>query len=318
MSWIIGIDEAGYGPHLGPFVMSSVACRVPDGLEEVNLWRILKNAVRRQTAAKDARLLIEDSKVVYTSNRGLFELERGVLACMGPGRAVGPLTQFVNWLCPDSRCELEPEPWYRGDSALPVQCELEEISRAATRLMSCCGKRQVEWGATRSVVLCAKSFNAMLDRHGSKGAVLAQALSELLRANREAHQGERLLFFIDKHGGRNFYYAILQSALPDHLVFAECEGLDRSDYRLVGAEQEIRLTIQPRADANHFCVALASMVSKYLRELLMGEFNRFWRSHVPELKPTAGYHGDAARFYGQIRPVAERLGIAETTVWRRW
>ena len=28
MPWIVGIDEAGYGPNLGPFVMTAVASRV--------------------------------------------------------------------------------------------------------------------------------------------------------------------------------------------------------------------------------------------------------------------------------------------------
>src|ERR1700728_3969850 len=32
MAWVLGVDEAGYGPNLGPFVMSAVACRVPDAL----------------------------------------------------------------------------------------------------------------------------------------------------------------------------------------------------------------------------------------------------------------------------------------------
>src|SRR5437016_4219233 len=31
MPWLIGMDEAGYGPNLGPFVMSAVACKVPEG-----------------------------------------------------------------------------------------------------------------------------------------------------------------------------------------------------------------------------------------------------------------------------------------------
>ena len=69
------------------------------------------------------------------------------------------------------------------------------------------------------------------------------------------------------------------------------------------------LTIQPRADTEHFCVALASMASKYLRELLMLEFNRFWQSHVADLKPTAGYPGDAARFHEAIRPAARHSGL---------
>ena len=50
------------------------------------------------------------------------------------------------------------------------------------------------------------------------------------------------------------------------------------------------------------------MVSKYVRERLMEEFNRFWRERTPGLKPTAGYPGDAKRFYDAIRPTAEKAG----------
>jgi hypothetical protein len=59
------------------------------------------------------------------------------------------------------------------------------------------------------------------------------------------------------------------------------------------------------------------MVSKYLRELLMREFNHFWQGHVPDLKPTAGYPADAARFFEAIRPAAERLGLSEAALWRK-
>jgi hypothetical protein len=59
------------------------------------------------------------------------------------------------------------------------------------------------------------------------------------------------------------------------------------------------------------------MVSKYLRELFMHELNHFWSSRVPGLAPTAGYPGDAARFFEAIRAVAAGLGIAEESIWRR-
>jgi ribonuclease HII len=72
----------------------------------------------------------------------------------------------------------------------------------------------------------------------------------------------------------------------------------------------------PKADVEHFTVALASMISKYVRELLMREFNRYWLTHVPGLKPTAGYPLDAGRYYESIRPAMAKLGIAERAVWR--
>jgi ribonuclease HII len=63
-------------------------------------------------------------------------------------------------------------------------------------------------------------------------------------------------------------------------------------------------------------VALASMVSKYLREVLMIRFNEFWRQHVPGLKPTKGYPLDAKRFREQIADQAAALGITENRFWR--
>ena len=82
-------------------------------------------------------------------------------------------------------------------------------------------------------------------------------------------------------------------------------------------DRPLRITFMPRADHASFLVALASMVSKYVRELLMREFNAFWQRHLPELKPTAGYPGDAARFFEAIQPVLQRLSISEERIWRR-
>src|SRR5215831_6055834 len=72
--WIIGIDEAGYGPNLGPLVMTSVACRVPDKLTGTDLWQALRLVVRRCGESCDAPLLVDDSKAVYGTAQGLKAL----------------------------------------------------------------------------------------------------------------------------------------------------------------------------------------------------------------------------------------------------
>ena len=126
-----------------------------------------------------------------------------------------------------------------------------------------------------------------------------------------------MTFHIDKHGGRNTYTAQLQHAFAADFVQPLQEGMSASVYRVHGLGRDVRLAFRPRADSGHFCVALASMVSKYVRERLMEEFNRFWLEQTPGLKPTAGYPGDAKRFYDAIRPAAERLGILEAALWRR-
>jgi len=297
--------------------MSAVACRVPEALAAADLWHVLRRAVRRAGDPADGRPLVADSKQVYSTARGLAGLETGVLSTLLPGPNGRPLTlrDCLAQLCPAAG--LHAEPWYAGDTPLPAAAALADCRSAAARFETVCRDQGIGWGAVRSVVVCPAAFNALLDRRGSKGAVLGHALTELLRFHLGGPDPEPAAFVIDKHGGRNAYAAMLQEAVPGGAVVALREGPDRSEYRVRGLGREVGLTFQPRADAEHFCAALASMVSKYLRELLMGEFNRFWQAQVPGLKPTAGYPGDAARFLAAIRPALRRLGVAEETVWRR-
>lgn len=328
---MIGIDEAGYGPNLGPLVMTAVACQVPaehfgsDDDDGPNLWRLLDTVVR-DTAADDVRLFIADSKQVYSPTGGLAELERAVLACMltaGDVESGGlrpphlPLTGYLERICATARDELGEEPWFRGATFLPVQASWNDIQDGCGRLAGRCREQGLRFACIQSLVVCPGRFNAMLERWDSKGAILGEGLMEFLRRHHDPDDGEdAVLFFVDKHGGRNYYAAMVQHALEEGFVLAREEGPLRSVYDVIGLRRPVRAVFEPRADGNHLCVALASMFSKYLREVLMLEFNRFWSEHVPGLKPTAGYPGDSRRFYQAIRPAVARLGIGKKSLWR--
>src|SRR5437899_3125978 len=123
--WIVGIDEAGYGPNLGPLVMTSVACRVPQDLAGGDWWHVLRTVVRRHPEPDDGRLLIDDSKLVYSTSRGLFDLESAVLAVLSGLRSEGVacLRQCLDWLSPAGHAEVGQECWYSGLSLLPVAAE---------------------------------------------------------------------------------------------------------------------------------------------------------------------------------------------------
>jgi ribonuclease HII len=318
MPWHIGVDEAGYGPNLGPFVMTAVACRLPEELQGANLWRVLRSAVRRRRHKTDHRLLIDDSKLVYTSPEGLGGLEAGALAVHRLADSSTPCLQhFLAALGADRAAALPQECWYTGQTALPVGGPLDELAARGESFHVACQKNAIVWAPLRCVVLVPSRFNDLVDRWGSKGAILGHALMELLQTNPGgADDSEPVSLVIDKHGGRNHYAAMLQEAIPEGTVMAQQESAERSVYRVLGGPRPLSFTFQPRADAEHLCVALASMVSKYVRELLMREFNEFWLAKVPGLEPTAGYPGDAKRFYDAIKPVARRMGIEERVLWR--
>ena len=53
------------------------------------------------------------------------------------------------------------------------------------------------------------------------------------------------------------------------------------------------------------------MASEYVRELCMAEFNRFWLERVKDLKPTAGYPGDARSILGCDQASREEDGAIQ-------
>jgi len=48
----------------------------------------------------------------------------------------------------------------------------------------------------------------------------------------------------------------------------------------------------------------------------MHRFNAFWRMHLPQVAPTAGYYTDGLRFLADIRAKRELMGIVENRLVR--
>ncbi len=282
MPWVIGIDEAGYGPNLGPLVQAAVGLRLPD--DDLAGWTVLRDLVRRAHEPDDDRLLIDDSKKVYAGAKGFEKLEQGVRMGLGLGEFL-PEHDWASWLA----------------NAQSEHSRLNEYEpKVQARLVP------------------AADFNGILDESNSKAVVLARGLIALIQGMCErVPEAQAVSFICDKQGGRNFYAPFLQTAFPHGWVVAERESATESRYRILNLAREVTVLFRPKADGDSVCVALASMVCKFLREVSMKQFNAFWQSHVPDLQPTAGYPVDAKRFYAEIQPAMKKLGIAPDSVWRR-
>ncbi len=314
MRWVVGIDEAGYGPNLGPLVQAAAAVRLPD--DDPAGWDALRPAVRRAGKGKsDPRLVVDDSKRVYMGVNALEKLERSVRALFDlstptVGELFAALT--LGWC----EAELLAEAWYDPAAATPVATTPDAVRKHVAHFAEHLPPG-VQVSLPYAVVTPAPRFNRVVEASGTKATLLADGLVDLLRVTLATLPGdESVIVLCDKQGGRNFYAPLLREAFPDSEVFPQVESNSESRYQIEGLGRVVSVAFRPNADGDSVAVAAASMVCKYLREVCMGQFNAYWRRHVPDIKETAGYPLDAKRFIEEIRPAMARLGTSEAAVWR--
>ncbi len=313
---LIGTDEAGYGPNLGPLLISATAWRVPDDARSADLYDRLQHVVRAD-ASSASHIPIADSKQLYKPGGGLQNLERGIFAALSTCAAsVDRWRNAWQVLAPADAEQWQRVPWYSDyDTVLPI--DLDEQRRGADRRQFADGLQaaRVTLEQIRSTALFPTRFNELVDRYDSKGAVLSLATLGLVRDALDQHDDSDVLIQCDKHGGRNRYLAVLQTVFPDERIQIVHESRAASVYRWVTPSHQIEIRFVAKGEC-FLPAALASMTSKYLRELAMQAFNAFWRRHLPDLKPTAGYPVDAKRFKHDVEATQRKLGIDDHILWR--
>ncbi len=319
---IAGIDEAGYGPFVGPLAvaMSVVRLPVPEGApgagvgEPPDLWRALGPKVCRD--AKDAdrgAVAIDDSKKLKLANTStkrhpLLHVERGVLAAA----RVGGLA----WSCDRTLMEalgadLSDPVWAAGEAiALPVGSTADHQRLADLHLRSAFGRARASLLELRCLALSEARFNAGVKRAGNKAGLSFEQVAHLVRrvwrSRAAVEDGRPPVVVVDRQGGRAEYAPLLARALDGATIEEVRRAEGCSAYRCVlregDATRRIDIRFEVEADARCLAVALASMTAKYVRELAMMRFNRYWAGVLPEVKPTAGYGQDGRRWLDEARP----------------
>jgi hypothetical protein len=307
---VAGIDEAGYGPTLGPLVVGATLWSVPPQLTRSDHWSVLRACVRRSVRRGDWRLAVDDSKTIYSRRQGISTLERTVLA-FAHATEVDLTTLGTLLLALGARVQDVELPWYQDLTiALPIDRSRSKYRAVARRLQQTMTAAGVVCRGLLAEVVTEGQFNQRVSRTRNKAAVLIEQVLRLIQSAGRRAGAQDLLVRVDRLGGRSDYRPLLAAAFPErHLHVVEVsEGCSR--YRLAAAENDWFIEFAVDADQRHLPVALASMLAKYLREALMQRFNAHWQRRLPDLKPTAGYYTDARRFLGEIAPILAEAGVA--------
>jgi hypothetical protein len=321
LAYLVGTDEAGYGPNLGPLVVSASVWEVPEGIACAELRPLLADVVVATPGAVSAsgppRLAIGDSKVLYQSHHGLHHLERGLWAALALlGHRPTTWREVWDLLAPGQLAEEASRPWHAAfDRPVPLDAQLSSVDPAAEALRAGLARHGVRLVALRSRALFPRRFNGDVAARGSKGSTLSHLTLGLIADLLAPCTLGSISVVCDKHGGRNRYEGLLFEHFPQSLIEVQVESRDLSRYQFGPPERRIDFSFQAKAES-HLPTALASMASKYLRELSMRAWNDFWCSRIEGLAPTAGYPGDARRFHQAIAPVQAQLGIDDDVIWR--
>jgi ribonuclease HII len=306
---VVGVDENGLGPRLGPLVATSVVLETPE-------YR------RAALCGRGLDLGLTDSKETGGFGRMSF-IESVALALLG--RAEHPrrmeasaqrglpcsADDLLDRLSPESRVELRaccpddqtaaqcwavdlPLPAFGGDPAL-----------GATLLRKLVGRSKLRVVDVQSRLACAGMLNAKHAAGHNKLTVDLELFQELIRTVRQLHGGS-LLVICGMVGGIRDYSSRLHRLHRDRV--GTLRGRRGQRRYAVDGLGEIRFEVN--ADARHLPVALASIVGKYLREICMLRIGEFYRRDVPGLQLASGYHDPiTSRFIEETQPSRHHLGI---------
>ena len=308
MAVIVGIDEAGYGPLLGPLVVSSACFSLPDGILSSSLWDVLSDAVYTRKTGSKGRILVNDSKKLHKGIGDNSVFIRSIFAFLAAASNSASdmhfpanFKEFAESVNYTDFMDYNDYPWYQNILEEKIAFDSSELAIAATSLWRTMKKKNVKLEYLKALPMLVGKYNDAVDLTGNKAVVLFNMACTHIFYAWEKFAGQNLNIVVDKQGGRANYRDKLQKLFPYARVNELKQTPVLSSYHIFEGNRSMKIHFIAKGDQKQLPVALASMVSKLFRELMVDQMNNFYIGKIGSLKPTAGYYQDGMRFLGELK-----------------
>lgn len=293
----IGTDENGLGARLGPLVVTAVLAEVDERGERL-LRRKLPRAIAELIGDSKDRVSHADVALGEAWARALVPDASGpnalfsALSLEGHERLHAPCPSHVKSQC-----------WAFESEAFVAD---NELVSDAVRVLGELERRGVKVISAKSSVLCTERLNAAKVCGKNRFVADLHAMEALVLAHRE-RAGADVVAVCGKVGGMGDYSRFF-GPLAGYLHVVLERRREHSAYRFPGVGE---LHFVQDADARDPLVMLASLVGKWVRELLMARVSRWYGLGEGELP--SGYHDPVtARFVEQTALVRKRRSVPDT------
>jgi len=296
----IGADENGLGARLGPLVVTAVLARV-DEAGALTLRRRLPKRIRRDIG--DSKQLISHAD---------FRLGEAWARALVDGASASPAELFARLSLESAELLREPCPeqalaqcWGFAGAAFDAPDEL--VARVSGHREEL-ARRGIEIVGVRTSVVCTKRLNTARERGHNRFVSDLHAMERLIIALRKS-AGKDVHAVCGKVGGMNEYSKFF-GPLSGFLHAIMEQGRARSGYRFPGVGE---VHFVRDADAEDALVMLASLVGKWVREILMKSIAHHYEPDAPPEERPSGYHDPlTARFVGASALLRKQRKIPET------